>query len=112
MLFCDNIYRMKFSTGSDFLNAEKWIVASDIHGSVKYCSQLLEAFEREEAQRLVLLGDYLYHGPRNALPDGYETKDVSKLLNDFAKTHDIDCVRGNCDAEVDQYVLDFPIVAD
>ena len=94
------------------MNEEKWIIASDIHGSVPYCGQLLEAFEREGAEKMVLLGDYLYHGPRNELPGGYETKDVSEMLNDFNRKHELICVRGNCDAEVDQYMLDFPIVAD
>lgn len=95
-----------------FTETEKWIIASDIHGAVPYCEQLLTAFETEKADKMLLLGDYLYHGPRNELPDGYRTKDVSAMLNDFSKKHELMCVRGNCDAEVDQYVLEFPIVAD
>ena len=88
----------------------KWIVASDIHGSAKYCRELLDAYEREKADRLLLLGDLLYHGPRNDLPDEYAPKMVIAMLN--AKKNQILCVRGNCDAEVDQMVLEFPILAD
>ena len=88
----------------------KWMVASDIHGSAKYCRELLDAYEREEADRLLLLGDLLYHGPRNDLPEEYAPKVVITMLN--AKKKNILCVRGNCDAEVDQMVLEFPILAD
>ena len=88
----------------------KWMIASDIHGSALYCRQLLEAFDKEGANRLLLLGDILYHGPRNDLPDGYAPKEVIALLN--ARKNDILCIRGNCDTEVDQMVLDFPIMAD
>lgn len=88
----------------------KWMIASDIHGSAAFCRDLLCAYDREGAQRLLLLGDILYHGPRNALPFEYEPKQVIALLN--ARKEEILCVRGNCDAEVDQMVLDFPIVAD
>ena len=88
----------------------KWMIASDIHGSAYYCRKLLEAYEKEEAERLLLLGDILYHGPRNDLPEGYAPKEVIELLN--ARKNDIYCVRGNCDTEVDQMVLDFPILSD
>ena len=88
----------------------KWMVASDIHGSAKYCRELLGAYEREKADRLLLLGDLLYHGPRNDLPDEYAPKMVIAMLN--AKKNQILCVRGNCDAEVDQMVLEFPVLAD
>lgn len=88
----------------------KWMVASDIHGSEYYCRKMLEAFDREEADRLLLLGDLLYHGPRNDLPKEYAPKNVIELLN--ARQDIILCVRGNCEAEVDQMVLDFPIMAD
>ena len=88
----------------------KWMVASDIHGSAKYCRELLDAYEREKADRLLLLGDLLYHGPRNDLPEEYAPKMVIAMLN--AKKNQILCVRGNCDAEVDQMVLEFPILAD
>ena len=88
----------------------KWLIASDIHGSAVCCEKLLKRFEEEKADRLLLLGDLLYHGPRNALPEGYETMTVSGLLNAYKEK--IICVRGNCDAEVDQAVLDFPITDD
>ena len=88
----------------------KYIIASDIHGSAYYCEQLLQAYEREKADRLLLLGDILYHGPRNDLPKDYNPKDVIAMLN--AKKEDILCVRGNCDTEVDQMVLEFPIMAE
>ena len=77
----------------------KWMIASDIHGSEYYCRKLLEAYEREQADRLLLLGDILYHGPRNDLPKGYQPKKVIELLNRYKQ--DILCVRGNCDTEVD-----------
>lgn len=88
----------------------KWLVASDIHGSEFYCKEVLKAFDREQADRLLLLGDILYHGPRNDLPAEYAPKKVISLLNERRKS--ILCVRGNCDAEVDQMVLKFPIMAD
>lgn len=88
----------------------KWLIASDIHGSAKYCKELIEAYEREKADKLLLLGDLLYHGPRNDLPEQYAPKQVIELLNGLKD--DILCVRGNCDAEVDQMVLEFPIMAD
>ena len=88
----------------------KLMIASDIHGSHRYCAELLDAYRREQAGRLLLLGDILYHGPRNDLPDGYAPKDAAAALN--AVKNDILCVRGNCDTEVDQMVLDFPILAD
>ena len=88
----------------------KWLIASDIHGSALYCRKLTEAYARERADRLLLLGDLLYHGPRNDLPDEYSPKSVIAMLN--ALKNDILCVRGNCEAEVDQMVLEFPIMAD
>ena len=88
----------------------KFLIASDIHGSAYYCEQLLQAFEREQAARLLLLGDILYHGPRNDLPRDYAPKKVIAMLNGMADI--ILCVRGNCDTEVDQMVLAFPILAD
>ena len=88
----------------------KYMIASDIHGSEFYCQKLIEAYEAEKADRLILLGDILYHGPRNDLPEGYAPKKVIEILN--AMKNEIFCVRGNCDTEVDQMVLDFPILAD
>ena len=88
----------------------KLLIASDIHGAAGYCRDLLAAWDREGADRLLLLGDLLYHGPRNDLPPDYAPKEVIALLN--ARKNQIFCVRGNCDAEVDQMVLDFPVMAD
>ena len=88
----------------------KWLIASDIHGSACYCDKLLTQYQKESADRLLLLGDILYHGPRNDLPREYAPKSVIAMLNPLAQ--DILCVRGNCDTEVDQMVLDFPILAD
>ena len=88
----------------------KWMIASDIHGSAKYCREMLEAFEREKADRLILLGDLLYHGPRNDLPEEYVPKEVITMLNGVKNR--VFCVRGNCEAEVDQAVLEFPVMAD
>ena len=88
----------------------KFLIASDLHGSASACQKLLAAFAREGADRLVLLGDILYHGPRNDLPDAYAPKEVIALLSPLADR--ILAVRGNCDTEVDQMVLPFPILAD
>lgn len=88
----------------------KYFIASDIHGSAYYCEKMLEAYDREQADQLLLLGDLLYHGPRNDLPRDYAPKKVIPLLND--RREEILAVRGNCDAEVDQMVLKFPIMAD
>lgn len=86
------------------------MIASDIHGSAFYCRQMLDSYEREKADRLLLLGDILYHGPRNDLPKDYAPKEVIAMLNPMKEN--ILCVRGNCDTEVDQMVLEFPIMAD
>ena len=88
----------------------KYFVASDIHGSSTFCQRMLDAYFKEGADRLILLGDILYHGPRNDLPEGYAPKQVIGMLNDVK--NELFCVRGNCDTEVDQMVLDFPILAD
>ncbi len=88
----------------------KWMIASDIHGSAAYLEKLLEAYKQEKADRMLLLGDLLYHGPRNHLPEGYQPKRVIELLNGMKD--DILCVRGNCEAEVDQMVLEFPVMSE
>jgi len=88
----------------------KFVIASDIHGSYDWCKKLIEAYLREKADGLILLGDILYHGPRNPLPDGYAPKKVAELLSEYKNR--IICVRGNCDSEVDQMVLPFPVCAD
>ena len=88
----------------------KIFVASDIHGSAYWCEKMLEAYRAEKADKLLLLGDILYHGPRNDLPEGYAPKRVIEMLNGIKD--EILCVRGNCDTEVDQMVLEFPILAD
>ncbi len=88
----------------------KLMIASDIHGSAYYCKKMLECYREEKARRLFLLGDLLYHGPRNDLPREYAPKEVIAMLNGVRE--ELLCVRGNCDAEVDQMVLKFPILAD
>ena len=88
----------------------KLMFASDLHGDLAAAKRLLEIFREEGAERLVLLGDLLYHGPRNDLPRAYDPKGVIALLNDHRDR--LLAVRGNCDTEVDQMVLAFPILAD
>lgn len=88
----------------------KLMIASDIHGSALYLRKLLKQYKEEAPDKLLLLGDILYHGPRNDLPEGYAPKEVITLLNSMKE--EILCVRGNCDTEVDQMVLEFPILAD
>lgn len=88
----------------------KLLIASDLHGSARDCRALLDAFRREGAEKMVLLGDLLYHGPRNDFPDEYDTRACTSLLNSVRDR--LLCVRGNCDAEVDQMVLEFPMMAD
>ena len=88
----------------------KLLIASDLHGSAHYCEKLLARIEAEQPDKILLLGDLLYHGPRNDLPEGYAPKQVIPMLNGLKDK--IIAVRGNCDAEVDQMVLEFPIMAD
>ncbi len=88
----------------------KILIASDLHGDADCCTALLNQYQEEGATALLLLGDLLYHGPRNDLPAGYRPKEVIALLSSLP-VHPF-CVRGNCDAEVDQMVLPFPILAD
>ena len=86
------------------------MIASDLHGDATAVEALLHAYRKSGAERLILLGDLLYHGPRNDLPAGYDPKRVISLLNEARDS--LLCVRGNCDTEVDQMVLSFPILAD
>lgn len=88
----------------------KYMIASDIHGSAYYCGLLLDEYRKSGASRLILLGDILYHGPRNDLPRNYDPKAVISMLNGIKDQ--IYSVRGNCDTEVDQMVLEFPVLAD
>lgn len=88
----------------------KLMFASDIHGSAYYCKKTLETFKNEQADKLILLGDLLYHGPRNPLPREYDPKAVYEMLNE--NKDKILAVRGNCDSEVDQMVLEFPMMQD
>lgn len=86
------------------------MIASDIHGSAYYCEKLITAYKNEKADRLLLLGDILYHGPRNELPRDYAPKRVAAMLNEYADS--IFCVKGNCEAEVDSLMLDFSVEAE
>lgn len=88
----------------------KIMIASDLHGEIYYVTKLLDAFKNEGTERLLLLGDILYHGPRNGVPKNYDTKAVFTLLNGIKDK--IKCIKGNCDAEVDEMVLEFPLVKD
>ena len=88
----------------------KLIIASDIHGDANCCQAMLDAAERENAEKILILGDILYHGPRNDLPESYAPKAVIEMLNAVADK--LLCVRGNCDTEVDQMVLSFPVLSD
>lgn len=88
----------------------KLMIASDIHGSAYYCGEMIRAYRQEKADRLLLLGDLLYHGPRNDLPREYNPRQVIEMLNGIK--NELLCVRGNCDTEVDQMVLQFPVMAE
>lgn len=88
----------------------KLIIASDIHGSAYWCGKLMDLVEAEHPDKLILLGDLLYHGPRNDLPKDYAPKQVIPMLSGYRDI--IIAVRGNCEAEVDQMVLSFPCMAD
>ena len=90
----------------------KFLIASDIHGSASWAERLMSAIEEAQPDRVILLGDLLYHGPRNDLPRDYAPKRVILLLNDLAKSGRVIAVRGNCEAEVDQMVLEFPCMSD
>lgn len=88
----------------------KLLIASDIHGSAAFCRNLIEVIKRENADKVLLLGDILYHGPRNNLPEEYAPKEVAAMLNEIKGK--LLCVRGNCDTEVDQMMLSFPVLSD
>ena len=88
----------------------KLMFASDLHGSLFFCNKLMEAYKKENPDKLILLGDLLYHGPRNDLTKDYDTLKVAEMLNSIKDN--LICVRGNCDADVDQVVLEFPIMSD
>lgn len=88
----------------------KLLIASDIHGAADWCERLMAAVDAEKPERVLLLGDLLYHGPRNDLPPDYAPKRVIEMLNGIKDQ--VICVRGNCEAEVDQMVLDFPCMAE
>ena len=88
----------------------KLLIASDIHGSAFWCRKLMDVMDRVQPDKLILLGDLLYHGPRNDLPREYAPKQVIPMLSAYQDK--ILCVRGNCEAEVDQMVLPFPCMAD
>ena len=90
----------------------KFLIASDIHGSAYWAGRLMDEIARQQPDRVLLLGDLLYHGPRNGLPRDYAPKRVIPLLNDLAADGRVVAVRGNCEAEVDQMVLTFPCMAD
>ena len=90
----------------------KFLIPSDIHGSAYWAERLIAAIEAEQPDRIIFLGDLLYHGPRNDLPRDYAPKRVIPLLNDLAKSGRVIAVRGNCEAEVDQMVLEFPCMSD
>lgn len=88
----------------------KWFIASDLHGSAQYGKLVLDAYDREKADRLLLLGDILNPGPRNGIPEGYVPMALADMLNE--RKDDILAVRGNCDSEIDQMLLSFPMTAD
>ena len=88
----------------------KIVIASDLHGSAYFTEKLIKFYKNTGAEKLLLLGDLLYHGPRNELPNEYDCKKTAELLNNIS--NDIIAVRGNCDSEVDQMMLDFPMLAD
>ena len=88
----------------------KLMIASDIHGSYFFANKLIERFNEEKCDKLIILGDVLYHGPRNDLPKDYDPKKVIDLLNNVKEN--ILCVKGNCDADVESMVLEFPIISD
>lgn len=109
-MLCDKIKIFEHIAVERSVIFMKWMIASDIHGSAYYCEKMIEAYRTERADRLLLLGDLLYHGPRNDLPRDYAPKKVIAMLNKMK--NELICVRGNCEAEVDQMVLDFPVLSE
>ena len=89
---------------------KKIMIASDLHGDADCCRAMLDTYAASGADELLLLGDLLYHGPRNDLPAGYRPKEVIAMLSAMEKPPI--CVRGNCEAEVDQMVLNFPCLSE
>ena len=88
----------------------KYLIFSDLHGSIDSIERIIEKYNFHKCDKLICLGDVLYHGPRNDLPENYNPKAVIKVINEYK--NQIICIQGNCDAEVDQMVLDFPIIKD
>ena len=88
----------------------KYLIVSDIHGSLPALESVLDVYAREHCDMLLLLGDILNYGPRNRIPEGIDPKGIAQRLN--AMKDSIVAVRGNCDSEVDQMLLDFPIMSD
>lgn len=109
-MLCDKIKIFEYTAAERSVIFMKWMIASDIHGSAYYCEKMIEAYRIERADRLLLLGDLLYHGPRNDLPRDYAPKKVIAMLNEMK--NELICVRGNCEAEVDQMVLDFSVLSE
>lgn len=83
----------------------RYLIVSDIHGSLEYGKRIVELIEEEKADKLILLGDLYYHGPRNPIPDNYNPKELAVLFNSVKEK--LICIRGNCDAEVDQMISEF-----
>ena len=88
----------------------KYLIFSDLHGSIESLEIIIEKYHKHNCDKLICLGDVLYHGPRNDLPLNYNPKAVIKLINEYKDN--ILCIQGNCDAEVDQMVLNFPLIKD
>lgn len=83
----------------------KYLVASDIHGSLYYANKIIEKFKEENCDKIILLGDLYYHGPRNPLPKDYNPMEVAKLFNSYKAV--LEVIKGNCDAEVDEMISEF-----
>ena len=103
---CENLKQRKNKTTKDV--KMKLMFISDIHGSYADLQQVFDVFQKEKADKLIILGDYLNHGPRNPLPQSYDTKKCAELLN--SNKTSIIGIKGNCDSEVDQMMLDFSVL--